>query len=121
MYKKGHFSRKEFECKCGCGFAAMDSELLEVLEDVREHFGSPIIITSGCRCPSHNAQVGGMPNSFHTKGMACDFKVKSLGENQDTVADYLEAKYPNKYGIGRYIGRTHIDVRPNGPARWDNR
>jgi len=120
MYSKGHFKRSEFACKCGCGFAAMDSELLEVLEDVRAHFNSPIKINSGCRCIEHNKAVGGSPNSMHTKGMACDFVVLNLGENQDAVADYLESKYPDKYGIGRYLGRTHVDVR-EGKARWDNR
>jgi hypothetical protein len=40
--------------------------------------------------------------------------------HDDKVADYLEEKYPDKYGIGRYIGRTHLDIRKT-KARWDNR
>jgi uncharacterized protein YcbK (DUF882 family) len=119
MYIKGHFKRSEFSCKCGCGFSSMDAELLEVLEDVRAHFNSPIKINSGCRCQKHNKEIGGAETSMHTKGMACDFVVLNLN-NQDPVADYLENKYQDKYGIGRYVGRTHVDVR-EGKARWDNR
>ena len=26
--------------------------------------------------------------------------------------------YPDRYGIGRYIDWTHIDVRSGPPSRW---
>ena len=110
-----NFSREEFACSCGCGFDAVDVELLEVLEDVRDQFNTPIRINSGCRCESHNKAVGGSSNSQHIKGKAVDFIV--IGANQTDVAVYLENIYPNKYGVGRYNGRTHIDVR-NNKARW---
>jgi len=115
-----HFRRQEFACRCGkCGFAAVDAELLAVLEDVHEHFDAPVSITSGNRCERHNAETpGAAPDSEHTKAMAADIKVHAV--HPDRVADYLEAKYPDKYGVGRYVGRTHIDVRP-AKARWDNR
>lgn len=108
-----YFSRKEFACKCGCGFDAVDTELLDVLTDVREKFG-PVTITSGNRCPKHNAAVGGVHNSKHTKGIAADIQTPASPKH---VQDYLEAKYSGKYGIGRYTSWTHIDVREE-PARW---
>ena len=114
-----YFKRNEFACNCGCGFDAVDKELLDVLTDVREYYNKPVIITGPNRCQAHNRKVGGASNSQHTKAMAVDFKVKGI--HADEVADYLENKYRNKYGIGRYVGRTHIDVREDGPARWDNR
>lgn len=113
-----NFRREEFTCECGCGFDTIDYELLEVLEDVRQHFGNPIIINSGCRCVSRNHAVGGSPHSQHVIGRAADIVVKGI--EADSVADYLENKYQNKFGIGRYNGRTHIDTR-SGKARWDNR
>ena len=112
------FKRREFECKCGCGFNTVDFELSEVMDDIREHFKEEVTITSGCRCRKHNKAEGGEDGSTHLIGQACDFKVKNAHE--DVVADYLEKKYPNKYGIGRYNGRTHIDVRLS-KARWDMR
>ena len=111
-----HFTRKEFACNCGCGFDTIDYELLEVLEDVREHFNSPVHINSGCRCESWNKKIGGEDGSQHTKARAADIVV--VGIKETIVADYLESKYPDKYGIGRYSGRTHIDTRSGGKARW---
>lgn len=113
-----HFNRSEFACKCGCGFTAVDVELLGVLEGVRNHFNAPLTIDCACRCPTHNKEVGGVPDSQHVQGIAADIKV--TGQSPDVVADYLEHAYPHGYGIGRYNTFTHIDVR-SGPARWDDR
>lgn len=121
------FKRKEFACKCGCGFSTVDAELLEVLKDLKVFFGnSPVYINSACRCEQHNAAVGGAPKregirnsgSKHMYGIAADIRVK--GFTPDSVAEYLETTYPNKYGIGRYNTFTHIDVRKS-PARWGRR
>lgn len=38
-----------------------------------------LTITSGYRSPSHNAAVGGAPNSFHVQGLAFDFVPKRSG------------------------------------------
>lgn len=44
----------------------------EVLEPLRQQMNTPIVITSGYRCPKLNAAVGGAGNSQHTKGEAAD-------------------------------------------------
>lgn len=104
-----HFDRYELACKCGCGFAAMDIELLAVLEDVRAHFGQPVSINSGCRCEAHNKAISGAPNSYHCKGLAADIRVKDTPP--EAVQAYLRLTYLDKYGIGCYATFTHIDVR----------
>lgn len=113
-----HFNRKEFQCKCGCGFCAVDVELLDVLEKARKYFSNPVLITSGCRCEAYNKSIGGASKSKHVKAIASDIAVKNVPP--DDVAEYFEGMYPDKYGIGRYTGWTHIDVRET-PARWDKR
>ena len=126
-----NFSRWEFKCKCQqyCRGSqdTVDYELVKVLEDVRSHFRMiyydrrediSIRITSGNRCTEHNADIGGSETSYHVKCKASDFVVTTV--HADEVADYLEEKYPDKYGIGRYDGRTHLDVRSD-IGRWDNR
>jgi len=113
-----YFSRKEFSCECGCGFAAVDVELLKVLEDVRTYFFNPVIINSGCRCMTHNKAIGGSKKSKHILGIAADIVVENIPA--EAVYYYLEKKYPNKYGIGRYDARTHIDIRLQ-KARWNER
>ena len=111
------FTREEFECRCGCGFNAIDSDLLQKLNLLREHFNAPVYISSGNRCPSHNHRVGGEPNSFHKRGRAVDIKVK--GVKPRDIASYLEKIYPTSCGIGRYSSFTHLDNRLI-KVRWNN-
>lgn len=51
-----------------------------VLDPLRRLYGKPIIITSGYRCQKLNDLVGGVKNSWHTKGNAADIHVASLTE-----------------------------------------
>lgn len=48
-----------------------------VLEPLREQFG-PIIIGSGFRCLALNTAVGGVKNSQHKSGEACDIHLPSI-------------------------------------------
>lgn len=108
------FSRKEFACKCGCGFDTVDFETLLVVQEVRHFLGRSVTVTSGCRCPEYNKAIGGAKTSQHTKGRAVDLLV----ENPVAVYNYLCARYPNRYGFGLYETFVHIDTRSDGPARW---
>ncbi|ENB1362047.1 DUF882 domain-containing protein [Salmonella enterica] len=111
-----YFKRKEFSCRCGCGQDTVDAELLAILEDVREHFGKPVIINSANRCPTHNKSVGGASKSVHLTGKAADIVVKGVAP--DIVHAYLTAKYSGKYGIGKYKTFTHVDSRSK-ESRWN--
>ena len=92
----------------------------DVLEPLRAHLKSPIIITSGFRSPSHNAKIGGAKNSLHTTGMAADIAVGGIPE-QIKVAAFL-SKLNDVGGIGLYEskGIVHVDIRPHvgKPAMW---
>lgn len=109
------FTKEEFACKCGCGFDTVSEELLTVLNDIRSHYKTPVKINSGCRCPAHNKAEGGALNSPHMEGIAADIVV--VGISPKEVYDYFDNLYPNKYGIGLYKNRVHIDVRKT-KARW---
>ncbi len=109
------FDRREFACKCGCGFDAVDTELVEALEGARQHFDSPITIVSGCRCADRNKSVGGAPKSQHVHAKAADIKVR--GVNPAAVYDYFDRCYPHSYGLGLYGSWVHIDVRGE-KSRW---
>jgi uncharacterized protein YcbK (DUF882 family) len=111
-----HFDLSEFECRCGCRSAIIHDELIHVLEKARDHFNAQIKITSGTRCEKHNAEIGGAPKSQHLYGIAADIQVKGYSPSQ--VAGYFNKLYPDTYGIGKYNGWTHIDIRPV-KARWD--
>jgi uncharacterized protein YcbK (DUF882 family) len=111
-----NFSRREFECKCGCGFNTVDAELVKVLQVVRDYFKESITITSACRCEKHNNRVGGGKNSQHKLGRAADIVVSNVSPAE--VQEYLDSRYPIKYGLGSYSDFTHIDTRSGVHARW---
>lgn len=49
-----------------------------VLDPIRDKLCTPVIITSGYRCPRVNKLVGGVNNSQHMSGCAADFHVKGF-------------------------------------------
>jgi uncharacterized protein YcbK (DUF882 family) len=71
---------KEVECKCqypDCHYTLVHDRTIRAFHLVRQHFGEPIIVTSGFRCQRHNKEVGGKATSFHTKGSAIDLKPRN--------------------------------------------
>lgn len=110
-----HFDREEFACKCGCGYAVVDIELLRLLERVRLHFGKPVKINSACRCEKHNKAVGGADGSKHKLGIAADIVVKDVDASE--VYNFIDRHLPNTLGLGNYNSFTHVDVR-EVKARW---
>jgi len=108
-----HFRRREFACRCGCGFDAVDMELVEGLEALRERIGGkPIIVASGCRCPKHNKEIGGAKRSKHMEGKAADIVV--LGMSGPELARAARGVFN---GIGVGVTFIHVDVRDR-VARW---
>lgn len=116
------FRVREFACRDGSDPLFVDSALVQLLQSIRDHFGAPVVITSGYRTAVHNKAVGGSRSSQHLLGRAADIQV------QDTdplaVAAYAESLMPGWGGVGRYpvkAGRTkgwvHVDTRPN-KSRW---
>lgn len=104
-----NFIAYEMDCKCGnCSETPISLELIETLQKIRDHFGKPVIITSGYRCPAHNAAVGGAKASYHMKGMAADIMIDGVSPQE--VAQYAQSI--GVRGIGRYQVFNHIDVRP---------
>lgn len=60
-----------------------------VLDPLRRIIRSPIIITSGFRCSALNKAVGGVTNSWHTKGNAADIRI-SDEEEAETIFQALK-------------------------------
>lgn len=114
MYK--YFKKEDFACKC-CGEYpenGMNDILLNKLDYLRELLGVPIYISCGYRCPSHNAEVGGVLNSQHVLGNAADIYTDNL--SVDDLAD--TAAKIGFDGIGRYYDSefVHVDVRDDGES-----
>jgi len=66
---------------------------LHVLEPVRAHFGRPVVITSGYRCPALNAQTpGSADTSQHLRAEAADHEVPGVSNSE--VAGYIRDELP---------------------------
>ena len=71
-----NFSLSEFKCGCNTKYctgypAYLNVNLLKNLQTMRNNYGA-ITITSPLRCSKHNANIGGVTGSYHTKGKALD-------------------------------------------------
>lgn len=110
-----HFDSSEFSCRCGCGACAVDAALVQALETLRAKLGHAIRVTSGVRCATHNARIGGSPSSQHLYGRAADIAVHFVpGEELYRMA----ATIPAFHGFGVAGSWLHVDVRPGPVARW---
>jgi len=129
-----NISRYEVACQCGCGFDVYDVELSRAVQQSADFFKKRdgaekvmIDVFSGNRCFSHNMAIpNASRDSQHVKGKAIDYMVSTYKDGKWTLittselSEYLDGKYPDKYGIGKYwSGRVHLDVR-DYRARWSS-
>lgn len=111
-----NFRVKEFACSDGSDPIFIDTDLVKILQKIRNHFGKSVTITSAYRTPTKNKAVGGETYSQHLYGKAADIKVSGVSPKK--VAAYAEKLLVNKGGIGTYSTFTHIDVRAT-KSRWN--
>lgn len=132
-----NFMYREFACKCGCGFANIDRNLvLGILEPVRTRASQavgrtvPLTITSGCRCYAYNERLiqrgyKASRTSQHLFAKAAD--VVPMGIDIDRFWDLVVRMYeagllPVLRGLGRYNTFVHFDTRPGDRlVMWDYR
>ena len=107
-----YFDRDEFKCKCGkyCnGFPVeMQEKLIRVADRVRGHFGASARVSSGVRCETHNANVGGVANSRHKLGKAMDFRIE--GKAAKEVLEYVQKQSDIRYAYAIDSQYVHMDI-----------
>ena len=89
-----NFTVKEFRCKDGTDPIFIDDALVKLLQNIRDHFGKAVTITSAYRTAAHNKAVKGATLLKDTGGIG---------------------RYPVKNG--RPAGWVHIDTRAV-KSRW---
>jgi uncharacterized protein YcbK (DUF882 family) len=108
-----YFKANEFLCPC-CGRVKIDTNLILKLEDLRHYFGKPIKINSAYRCPTHNTQVGGVPNSAHTKGKAVDIAISNSSDRYKIISiNFNQGIGFKRMGIAKTF--IHLDIDNSKP------
>ena len=112
----GHFKLHEFQCSDSSDVIFVSPALVDILENIRVHFGVAVTITSAYRTEAFNARTdGSSKKSKHCEGLAADIQV--AGRTPKEVYDYACQLLGDHGGVGRYGSFTHIDVRAD-KARW---
>lgn len=93
----------------------MDPKLLSMLDELREEYGSPIILNSSYRSPDHPIEAVKSKPGEHTYGAAVDIKCTG-GENTfNLVAAAIKVGF-RRIGISRKSNFVHVGIGyPNAP------
>lgn len=96
---------------------AISERLIQILYATARHYhNAKLYIVAGYRAPKIARQKGN-PKSPHKRGVACDFQVAGVANEE--VRDYLRSTYP-RIGLGYYprSGFVHVDVGRKVGAYW---
>lgn len=95
-----NFSATKFACSCDCGLDVVN-DLKFFAQLLRNHFGWPLVISSGARCPPVNRDAGGVPDSCHLSGEAFDGYFPGH-MNTEILAEMADFAVGNGIGVIRY-------------------
>lgn len=90
----------------------MKSSTLRLLEKAREIAGVPFVVTSGYRTIEHNAKVGGVNSSSHTRGYAVDISCRNSTGRYAIVEAAIKVGF-TRIGISKNF--IHLDNDPDKP------
>ena len=114
-----NFIPEEFQCKDGSKYLIIHELLVSGLQQIRTLANRPVTLNSAFRTVEYNSEIGGVPDSYHTKGMAADcvihgYSVAQMAAIAERIPQFADG------GIGAYKEKwfVHVDVRKDGPARW---
>lgn len=116
-----NFTTKEFECKCkrsDCVDQVISKELVDKIQEVRQEFGSSIVITSGYRCLAHNRSIGSKDTSQHVLGRAADLTCKDNNKLIELLQKRFDAIGDARISIGNRANFIHVDSRRDKKRFW---
>lgn len=117
MERSNTATRLGLNNKCPSEFLVNMKLVAERLELVRNHYNSPIRITSCYRSPSVNYAVGGSETSAHRYAFAADFTVDGVSNLDvckwcaENISDYDQIIYEFGKSGWVHIGFTHSTPR----------
>lgn len=110
-----YYNEDDLTCHCGCGNLIINPLLVQMLDSMSDNAGQKLELNCAYRCPTHNSEVGGVPNSQHVLGNAADIAVPDNWDVDRLANLAIETGFD---GIGRYYNSdfVHVDVRDGGES-----
>ena len=88
-----------------------------VLDPLRQAYGTPLIVSSGYRCPALNKALKGAANSQHMTGQAADIDTGNNEQNK-LLFDYIRKNLPFDQLIDESCcSWIHVSYRADGKNR----
>ena len=113
-----YFEYSEFDSPDQKGsYKHMDVEFLNKLAQARKIAAVGFKITSGYRSPEHNEKVGGVPNSSHTLGHACDIYAPTSRQKYIIINALLQAGF-DRIGVAKNFIHVDDDPSKNEDVIW---
>ena len=107
-----NFKYTELECPC-CKRNKTTDKFMKKLQEIRDHYGKPMVVRSGYRCKQHNLEAGGVANSVHLDGNAADIEILD-GANRFNFIQVCIALGIKRIGLHKQF--IHIDIADNRPS-----
>lgn len=111
-----NFTASEFRCGCKGKYCSgypskLDFDLVYGIQKVREHFGKPVIVSSGLRCKKYNDSLpGSSKNSAHKSGKAADIYINGV-EAADIVSFWQSLGLGYSYCGTKNMGKAaHVQI-----------
>lgn len=116
-----NFRKSEFVCPkyCNGNPSEIAYSLIELMQNLRNHYNRAIHINSGLRCRKFNNQLqGSAEESDHLQGLACDFNFENhvfTKQEKDEVMNYMRTLSNIKYcytNQKNMLNGIHVSVYP---------
>jgi uncharacterized protein YcbK (DUF882 family) len=113
---KSYFTPDELACK-HCGIVRLAPVFLDKLNQLRHAVGHAMVVTSACRCPEHNKNVGGKADSFHITsspwGGCCAADISMASWTSQRRWKFIKEAMDRGWSIGInfQLNFIHIDRR----------
>jgi len=94
-----------------------------IFQPIREHFATPIFLSSGYRSDALNKAVGGSKTSQHCKGEAMDIDMDGKGSPTNAeIFNYIKDNLPFdqliwEFGNDKAPDWVHVSYKKGGPQR----
>jgi len=118
MIKLKNFNISEFDSPDLVGSGElMDSSFLLMLDEARELAGTSFTITSGYRTDAHNSKVGGVANSSHRIGKACDISCRDSRKRSKIITALIAVGF-TRIGVASSFIHVDNDMAKSQDAIW---